>query len=320
MILSSTRVITRAGSGQGATVWGDETKTETDDAVAEAGPGPDQRSDHAFTALLHETAGEIDRQLAVFLGSEAESGPHKTRVALRRLTTALQAFAPILKRQAAAKARAEAKRIFRSLGEVRDADVYLAGRRGSGDGAGPDSDLARETAELRLRVRERLRMDKAVAFAPALLRDLAEGLILKTGKPGLAARARPVAALAGKALDAAWEAGLAHGPNLAKLDEEARHEFRKDMKTLRYTAEFFEPFWPEEVWGGFHAALQELQDSLGLLNDLAVARQKSGIRGKGGKTKRTKAELSKEEALALEDACTLWRRLQAAGPFWRAVK
>lgn len=320
MILSSSRVITRAGDGQGAAVLDDETETEAE-AVADAqAVGPDQPSDAAFTALLHEIAAEIDRQLAVFLGSEAESGPHKTRVALRRLTTALQAFAPILKRAAAAKTRAEAKRIFRSLGEVRDADVYLAGRRGSGDDARSDSDLARETAELRLRVRERLRMDKAVAFAPALLRDLAEGRVLKTGKPGLAARARPVGALAGKALDAAWAAGLAHGPNLAKLDEEARHEFRKDMKTLRYTAEFFEPFWPEEAWSGFHAALQELQDSLGLLNDLAVARRKNGARAKGGKAKPGKAVLGKEEALALEQACALWLRLQTAGPFWRAGK
>jgi len=289
-----------------------------DDMFPALEPGLDCET--AFRRIALRTAAEIDAGLAHFFGSDGHAGPHKTRVALRRLTAALDGFEPVLRRKVRQGLRAEAKRIFRSLGEVRDADVYLAGRRGSGDDAGPDSDLARETAELRLRVRERLRMDKAVAFAPALLRDLAEGRVLKTGRPGLAARARPVGALAGKALDAAWAAGLAHGPNLAKLDEEARHEFRKDMKTLRYTAEFFEPFWPEEAWGGFHAALQELQDSLGLLNDLAVARRKSGARAKGGKAKPGKTVLGKEEALALEQACALWRRLQAAGPFWRAVK
>jgi CHAD domain-containing protein len=269
--------------------------------------GPAERSDTAFSTLLHETAAEIDRQLAVFLGTELESGPHKTRVALRRLTTALQAFAPILKRKPAARIRAEAKRIFRRLGKVRDADVYLAARRRSGAEPEAEGPLARETAELRLRVRETLRMDKAVAFAPGLLRDLSEGLILKTGRRGLAARARPVGRLAGKALDAAWAAGLSHGRSLAKLGEEARHEFRKDMKTLRYTAEFFEPFWPEESWASFQEALQELQDALGLLNDLAVARRKSGAKARGGK----------EEAGALDAAEAMWRRLQEAGPFWR---
>ena len=66
--------------------------------------------------------------------------------------------------------------------------------------------------------------------------------------------------------------------------------------------------------------MQELQDSLGLLNDLAVARRKSGARAKGGKAKPGKTVLGKEEALALEQACALWLRLQTAGPFWRAGK
>lgn len=275
-------------------------------AAEQGGDGPEaQRSDAALSALLHEIAAEIDRQLAVFLGSELESGPHKARVALRRLTTALGVFAPILKRKAAARHRDAAKRIFRSLGHVRDADVYLAARR---DSAPPEAlaALDRETAALRLRVREELRQEKAVAFAPALLRDLAEGLLLKTGRRGLAARARPVGRLAAQALDAAWAAGLAHGRDITRLDEEARHEFRKDMKSLRYTAEFFEPLWPEETWAEFHAALQDLQDALGLLNDLAVARRKSGA----------KARRSADEDKALDEAEALWRRLTKAGPFW----
>ncbi|WP_225027769.1 CHAD domain-containing protein [Xinfangfangia pollutisoli] len=279
-------------------------------AQAEQGDPALQRSDLAFSALLHEVVVEIDRQMAVFLGSEQDSGPHKTRVALRRLTTALDAFAPILKRKAAGRARAEAKWIFRRLGRVRDADVYLAGRRKRGAPAAEIEALARDTLALRAEMREALRLKKAVAFAPALLRDLSEGLLLKTGQRGLAARARPVSRLAARALDAAWAAGLSHGKDIAGLSEEARHEFRKDMKTLRYTAEFFEPLWPVDRWAEFEAALEDLQDALGLLNDLAVARRKAGKKAPARATDRG------DEAQALEAAEALWRRLLQAGPFW----
>jgi CHAD domain-containing protein len=272
--------------------------------MADEAPGRvtgEMRSDEAFAQILRDMTAEIDLQLAVFLGSEAESGPHKSRVALRRLTTALDAFAPILKRRAAAMARKRAKDIFRRLGRVRDADVFLAGEGRDDDGA-----LERETLALRGRVREALRRRKAVAFAPGLLRDLAEGQLLKAGQPGLAARAAPVGDLARRALDAAWAAGMSHGTDIAQLDEEARHEFRKDMKTLRYTAEFFEPLWRDEDWAAFQSALEELQDALGLLNDMAVARKKG---------RRRPAE---DEARALDAAAALWRRLMKAGPFWMA--
>lgn len=264
-----------------------------------AGITGDMRCDTAFGLILGDCTAEIDRQLAVFLGSEAESGPHKARVALRRLTTALDVFAPILKRKTRAAARGRAKGIFRRLGRVRDADVLLAAEADAG------GRRARETAALRARTRDRLRDSKAVVFAPALLRDLNEGRLLKAGRRGLAARAEPVSGLAQGALDAAWETGLSHGADVAALGDKARHEFRKDMKSLRYTAEFFEPLWPEARWAAFHAALQDLQDALGTLNDMAVAR------GRG--LKRATAD----EIAALDQAAALWRRLVAAGPFWR---
>lgn len=254
----------------------------------------------AFALLARQCCDEIDRQLFVFLGSEEISGPHKARVALRRLTTALDAFAPILRRKEAARLRREAKDIFRALGEVRDADVFLDAQGGAA--------LARETRDLRDDIRRGLRKRKAVGFAPALMRQITDGSIYKTKAPGLAARRAPVGMLARGVLDLAWGRALAHGTDLAGMAEEARHDFRKDMKTLRYLAEFFSPLWAQtgdgQGWPRFRRMLQDLQDDLGLLNDLANARR------------RGRSEGATKEAAALERAGTAWQRLAASAPFW----
>lgn len=255
----------------------------------------------AFAAIVAESCAEIDRQLAAVLISDHESGPHKARVALRRLTTAMDAFAPILRRKASAVLRAEAKWIFRTLGRLRDADVFLAAQDQ------PPRKLQRETAQLRDAVRAELRARKAVTFAPLLLRALGpDGGLLREKPRGIAAREAPVGQLAGAALDAAWAKALAHGEDPDALTEEELHSFRKDMKTLRYRAEFFAPVWPDAAWPPFRALLQDLQDELGLINDLANAR------ARGHQTD------PRREAKAREKAMGHWAALRAAGPFWTA--
>jgi CHAD domain-containing protein len=63
-----------------------------------------------------------------------------------------------------------------------------------------------------------------------------------------------------------------HGRHLAAIDDAARHQVRKDAKTLRYGAEFFAAlFSRRKRHRRFLKALETLQDALGALNDLAVA-------------------------------------------------
>ena len=54
-----------------------------------------------------------------------------------------------------------------------------------------------------------------------------------------------------------------------------RHRLRVEAKKLRYAADFFVPLFRRKKAGkprrGFFKALLQLQDSLGILNDLAVA-------------------------------------------------
>src|SRR5690349_9206030 len=64
------------------------------------------------------------------------------------------------------------------------------------------------------------------------------------------------------------------GRKLTDLDAEARHELRLKVKKLRYAAEFFSGAFKGSVGRRrrYAEAAKELQDRLGELNDLAVAR------------------------------------------------
>jgi len=65
------------------------------------------------------------------------------------------------------------------------------------------------------------------------------------------------------------------GRHLQKLSDEARHEVRKDAKKLRYASEFFASLFDGKRMRKrkkrFIAALEELQEKLGALNDLVTA-------------------------------------------------
>lgn len=65
------------------------------------------------------------------------------------------------------------------------------------------------------------------------------------------------------------------GKELAAIDDETRHEVRKDAKKLRYASEFFASLFDRKREQRRHrrfvSALEELQDRLGALNDLATA-------------------------------------------------
>jgi len=62
------------------------------------------------------------------------------------------------------------------------------------------------------------------------------------------------------------------GTNLHELPEADLHELRIRCKKLRYTAEFFRSLFPKKAAAAYLAALAEVQEHLGALNDAVVAR------------------------------------------------
>jgi CHAD domain-containing protein len=265
---------------------------------------PQVTAEVALRMILDEICRDIDMYLAQFMESDDESGAHKTRVALRRLTTALDSFAPLLRRKERKAARAEAKATFRHLGHVRDADVFIAGL----PERARTPALLRESDVLRRKTRAKLRREKAIGLAARLMRNLGTGELLGRKRAARAAQAMPIGRFAAQALTSAWQTCQTHGADLAHLSEDGRHEFRKDMKSFRYLAEFFAPLWPAGDWAGFRERLQDLQDDLGVLNDLANARRRSGETGVGT-----------QELKTLLRADTAWADLSAQTMWWQAT-
>lgn len=259
----------------------------------------DLDTESAFRSLVGLCCAEVDRQIAQFLESDDPSGAHKSRVALRRLTTTLDAFRDILRPKAYAAERAKAKKIFRKIGIVREADVYVELR---GADAG---DKARAKAQrLRDTVRKKLREDRIVGYPPALLAKVADGSVFRAKPNGLAARQRPIRETAAAALGKSWDDCMSFSADLADLSEERRHDLRKALKGLRYASEFFAPVWQSPDWPALHASLRDVQDELGHLNDLVLAHMRDGHCDK------------RSEAEALDRAAAAWASLRAAPRWW----
>ncbi|SNT11472.1 CHAD domain-containing protein [[Luteovulum] sphaeroides subsp. megalophilum] len=262
-----------------------------------------------------ETAEEAFRRIALecgeaFAASHARTmeeddpeGPHKARVALRRLRSALAAFDQILDAGFARKTGRRARRLFRILGELRDADV-LARHRTDGPEA---SAAAREADRMRRKVRKRLRRAEAETFAPKLARRLETRRWLRGNRRARALAAQPATRLGGRALSDAWAACLAHGGDLTAMSDEERHDMRKDLKTMRYTVEFFGELWAGKAQARFLGRMKALQDALGHLNDLAMLRREGAL-------DMHHADAARE---AMQTAGALWSQTAAAPIWWR---
>lgn len=261
----------------------------------------------AASALEHILTAQAEAFATAFAGlveSDEPEYPHKARVALRRLRSALDGFAPITDDGARKRMAGKARKLFRDLGPLRDADVMA-----HGFAAPEDKDAALAHADtLRAQVRSRL-ADRAAEFAADMAEALQGGALIAGSGTARRLAGAPAPILAQLALQRAWAEVQSFGPGIATLSTEDRHEFRKDMKTLRYLSEFFAAYWPGAARDRFLARMEKLQDDLGELNDIAA------VAGGAGEDPALTARFDK----ALEKAVRHWQRLSAEGPWWLAA-
>jgi inorganic triphosphatase YgiF len=232
------------------------------------------RADDGAVEALRRTVGRATEVLlANAHGVLAHDDPefvHQARVALRRMRSALR----LLRRCAAfpAPLAADLRWVARALGEARDWDV-LAGETLPAFTASLETDLAAACDRLRVQSERRRRQarDKARAalasprFAHAALRLLewsaappGDGPTLRTLAPKLLKRQRA------RLFEAAR--------GFAGLSAEQQHRVRILAKRLRYALDFFAVALPQRAAAAYVKELAALQDELGALNDVAVAR------------------------------------------------
>ena len=273
-------------------------------------------SGQALQIIVQMCVRQFRLNEALLLVARNAEALHQSRVALRRLRSAFSIFKPLISGETSAALREELRWLVSELGEARNLDVLLERAR-----QGPLHDtmkIAREAAYDR--VDTALRSPRV----RALILDLAEWAALGDwlrASETAEVRQQPARDFATAALDRYRRKVKKDGRNLVQVNDEARHEVRKDAKKLRYAAEFFARVFPSKPekrrLKRFIAALEELQDELGALNDLATAPQvlaKLGVADDPGAS----ALLGKDKKkVLLEGAADAYDDLVDTKRFWR---
>lgn len=257
------------------------TKSERGDGLADGAPHPPLRKAGApayvreatpvgaFGAVVDECLAQVTRNgIGLVDGDPALRADHvhQLRVGIRRLRSALRCFGgwvqpppePLLD---------GLRQLFDALGRVRDRDVL---------GSGVMAELAAAGAPPVAVVAEPPAPDPG-----ALLRDGATQQLLLawvtwrmalTAAAAAAADAAPLTERAERRLRRWHERIVADGRRFDSLDDEALHALRKRIKRQRYAVEFFAPLLRPKQAKRYLAVLATVQDRMGQLNDLFVAR------------------------------------------------
>lgn len=238
---------------------------------------------------------------------------HQMRVGLRRLRAAISLFkAQLLTDKETEALREDLRWAGQAMGEARDLDVFLA--------------RLRETQEVdpsQIEAVERRREEAYRSLLETLESPRFMGIVLHTaawieaGDWAISnererARGKPIKDFADKELARRWKRIRQIAKNLRELDDEALHALRIRIKKLRYGSEFFASLFPGKEARKRHKALlailENLQETLGELNDLAVS---------GALTPAPPADdVKKHRARLLDKAEAQAAKLTKAEPFW----
>ncbi len=241
----------------------------------------------AGEALQSVARGELTRllihALAVRENRDSEA-LHQLRVGLRRLRAALSLFKPLLDEAEAGRVKAELKWLAGQLDEGRDLDVFMAETFEPAVeilGADPGLDalgdqVRRATSKAYDQAVAALNSDRGRALPLLVAEWIEAGAWLTSRRAGrAAARDQPAVDLARHALAKARRKVKRRGAGLDALGPEQRHRLRIAAKGLRYGLSFFAPLFPRKRGQAFGRRLAALQDSLGALNDIAIARRRA---------------------------------------------
>jgi inorganic triphosphatase YgiF len=252
----------------------------------------------AFAALLCEALAQAGINAAAMPGSADAEYLHQLRVALRRLRAALRAFAPVV--EGDKPLRKALRRLAPALGEARDRDVFVQ----TLEDAGAPAPLLRTARRERARAR---RAALAVVTSAQFRSFFFDALRWLESHPS--APALRLSQLAPVRLERLHAKVLADPhPATAKR----RHKLRIRIKRLRYACEFFSSCFPSGPVNAYLRRLARLQDVLGELNDVEVARRLLKDMGTAPPDRLSSREQKLSRVLE-----RMLRALRSAPPCWR---
>jgi triphosphatase len=297
---------------------------------------PDVSTADVFKIIVRSCVRHFRRNEAILIRTRGAEALHQSRVALRRLRTAFSLFKDVIADDEVEKLKRRMKLVSEKLGAARDLDVFLEKLANGGvDRASGDIDLL-----------ERSRKGREAAYGAAievLQRKQSQSLMFdvlawsETG-PWLGnggakgSREQPIAAFAAGVLERRTRQIRKAGRRLDELTPPARHDVRIEAKKLRYATEFFSSLALTKKKRRRHeavsAALVELQEHLGTLNDLSIGdtlmkdatQRAEGSAGSKCPSTPQVAQLGRGRIArtSLKAARSAYREIAKAKPFWAA--
>lgn len=240
----------------------------------------------AFRLTIVQCRWHVAANAAVFIESREPEAIHQLRVGLRRLRVALTSFGREFRTPQFEAVRLRAKDLAQQLAPARDLDVFLselfepvARANGSQDALA----VLRRRAE---QARERAFGDAFAAISGPRLHmfmcdvsDVTDGrgwpfppYQASSALTGVRAYDVPAETVAERILSHRYKQACKRARHLDRLSSVERHVLRIELKKLRYAAEFYMPFFDATRAKKFLLRLARMQDVLGAVNDVAVAK------------------------------------------------
>ncbi len=233
---------------------------------------------HGFRIIAWNCFEQLLANYPLVIASGDKEGVHQTRVAIRRLRAAMNVFSDVIDDEVAPVLLAELKAAAASLGPARD--LQILHERVVQAVPGSDQDFAELVAQLGVRRDAAVRSAQALLAAEQFQRLLFEFAAWLEGgewlnRHGEAGGKKRLVPFAAGVLSKRRRKLRKVNDRLAELPDAARHSLRIHTKKLRYAADFFASLFRASAIAkqrnAFAKALGRLQDSLGELNDMAVA-------------------------------------------------
>ena len=290
---------------------------------------PQLSADHtcaeALGLIVQSATSQIVANRLAVLETDDPAAAHQLRIGLRRLRSALRAFRPLADTPALRDLEGHAQALARTVGELRDADVLIEEIYAPVAGLNRDDIGLPRLREALLTHRQRVRGRVRVALEgeqwPVLQLHLA---LWPSTVEGAEKLSTPVAKFARAALKRRWRKVADSGERLDELTSEQRHAMRKDLKTLRYTAEFFASLYPRQATRKFIKEIRTLQEVFGYLTDIVAATRLNAICHDGCTDSREAQRAAgfvlgwhnAQAAHAWKDARKGWQKLKDSPHFW----
>jgi inorganic triphosphatase YgiF len=240
---------------------------------------------------------------------------HQARVSLRRLRSLFSISKSLFDDSRFDHLREEFKWLTSELGDARNIDVMI-------DRASSEA-LSNRLREARDEAYMAVKASLSSTRARSLMIDAAEWISIGDWRtqPDETLHEQSSTDFASSVFDKFWKKVAKGGDNLIEADDESRHKVRIAAKKLRYAAEFFEPLYNGKAEAKRHRRfiedLEDLQDRLGSLNDIATAPDMLAGLGLSDVAEAKDLYSAEDKFKLLEDAAKAHDTFVKTRRFWR---